>query len=459
MHDGGRCRGGRRRRHRHGRRVFWRVYLHGIILLVAVAAGVGVANKLLWSTMPAPVTMIHKRLALYLDQELSVLLDDPRALDHKLDRMAAIFEVNVAIYSAEGQRLADYGQPVEPLEAVPEEAYLRGHGRRQRFAVPLDHGRAYVVGAYQWRWGSAWAWLIIPVVVLLVLALVSLPMARGIARPVERITRAARSLGQGDLTARSGVDAKRRDELGLLARTFDEMAARLERMVNNEKELLANVSHELRTPLARIRIALELAEEEDDAGATRKRLKGIGGDLAELEELVEQVLLTARLDLTANSDGTLPLQRGPVAMADIVGEAERRFGRMHDAHRLEVDIEADLPPVDADPKLVRRVLDNLLDNAVKYGDGGAIELHAELRVDEGSVAVSVCDRGIGVAPADLPLLFEPFFRSDRSRERATGGVGLGLALCRRIITAHDGTIEANLREGAGLRVQFTLPLA
>ncbi len=458
MHRGRRCRE-RRGRHRHGRRVFWRVYLHGIILLVAVAAGVGIANKLLWSGMPAPVTMIHQRLARYLDQELSGLLDDPAALDAKVERLAAIFEVDVAVYNAAGERLADYGGEVAPLEAVPEKAYMRGYGRRQRFAVPLDNGRAYVVGAYQWQWGSAWAWLIIPAVVLLVLALVSLSMARGIARPVERITRAARALGEGDLAARSGVDAMRRDELGVLARAFDEMAARLERMVNNEKELLANVSHELRTPLARIRIALELAEDEDDPGATRERLRGIGGDLAELEQLVEQVLLTARLDLTANTDGTLPLQRAPTSMEDIVGEAEQRFVRLHDGDRLVVRIEPDLPPVDVDSKLVRRVLDNLLDNAVKYADGGPIELEVALRADDGCVAVSVSDRGIGVDPDDLPMLFEPFFRSDRSRERGTGGVGLGLALCRRIVAAHDGTIEARCREGGGLCVALTLPLA
>jgi signal transduction histidine kinase len=380
------------------------------------------------------------------------------ALDAKVERMASIFDVDVAIYDQSGKRLADFGKPIAPLDEVPLAPSLKGRGRTQEFAVPIASGRAYIVGTYAWSMGNPLVWLLIPAVVLLVLALVSVPMARGIARPVERITRAARALGRGDLTARTGIDSARKDELGELARSFDEMASRLERMVRNEKELLANVSHELRTPLSRIRVALELAEDAGDRATFDKHLHGIGGDLAELEELVTQVLLTTRLDLAHSKDAGMPIERAPTLLADVVHESARRFEARHDSRRLEIEVEDDMPVVELDSKLVRRLLDNLLDNAAKYSDdsAGAIVIRATVERDELSLVVA--DRGIGVAAADLPMIFEPFFRTDRSRERGTGGVGLGLALCARIADAHGGRIDARPRDGGGLEIHVRLPL-
>jgi signal transduction histidine kinase len=451
-----RCRG---RKSRSGRRMFWRVYLHGIVLLIAVTVGVGMANKALLGAYTPPIADAE-RLAMYVDSELTPLLDDAPALQNKLSRMREIFETDVAIYPATGGRaLAHAGDPApEPLREVPSEPFLRRDGGRHLFAVPVASGRAYLVGHVEWRHSPS-RWLFIPGVVLLVLALVSFPMARQVTRPVERITRAARALGRGDLAVRTGV-RHRRDELGELARTFDEMAARLERMVASEKELLANVSHELRTPLARIRVALEIAEDEDDPEAARRHLAGIGGDLAELEQLIDQVLMTARLDLASSTDGTFPMEPTPLDINGLVERSVARFRRLHPSHQLDVDLPAALPLVEGDGKLLHRVLDNLLDNASKYApaDKGPVELSVSLDAPEGAISIAVADRGIGVSDDDLPMLFEPFFRSDRSRERGTGGVGLGLALSRRIVDAHHGTIGAQIRPGGGLQVAFAIPL-
>lgn len=448
-----------RKSSRRQRRVFWRVYLHGIVLLIAVTVGVGFANKVLLGAYTPPFADAQ-RLAEYVDSELTPLLDDEAALQEKVMRIKHIFEVDTAVYRAgAAEPLAEAGVEVPPaLETVPEKPFMKGDFRRHMFAIPLGEGRAYVVGYVQWKHNPT-RWILIPGVVLLVLALVSLPMARAVTRPVERITRAARALGRGDLTARTGVH-DRRDELGELARTFDEMAMRLERIVDSEKELLANVSHELRTPLARIRVALEIAEDEEDLAACQAQLQGIGGDLAELEELIEQVMMTARLDLAGSTDGTLPVNPGPMDIGGLVRRSVERFESMHPHHQLEVTAESDLPLVEADDKLLHRVLDNLLDNASKYAapDKGPIELDVALAAEEGAVRVTVADRGIGVAEADLGMLFEPFFRSDRSRERGTGGVGLGLALCRRIVEAHRGEIRAEIRDGGGLIVSFDIPI-
>ena len=445
---------GRRRRGRGPRRLFLRLYLYGLVLLAAVAASLGVFGALTWS---GPPWVNAERIARYFDEELSPLVDRPAELRVKLDRLHTLFEVDVAVYRPNGELVAKAGDAPGPPQEPPSKPYMRGDRGGHEYGLPLQNGAAFAVARMRWRSGGGPRFLLAAAIVLGVLALVSLPVARGIARPIERITGAARALGAGDLSARTGIC--RGDEVGDLARAFDDMASRLEHLVQSEKELLANVSHELRTPLARIRVALELVEEGGGSGAKlREHLRGIGGDLRELEHLVEQVLLTARLDLKSVD---MRLERTSVRMSDLVADAVERFRTLHPKHRAQADVQPELPEVDADAALLRRVLDNLLDNAAKYTpeDNGPILVDVSYDGADAPIIVSVRDRGIGVDEAAVPRLFEPFFRSDRSRERGTGGVGLGLALCRRIVAAHGGTIEAHVPRDGGLEVRFTVPLA
>ncbi|HYQ80016.1 MAG TPA: HAMP domain-containing sensor histidine kinase, partial [Anaeromyxobacteraceae bacterium] len=292
--------------------------------------------------------------------------------------------------------------------------------------------------------------------VLLALAVASVPLARAIARPLERLTAAARALGSGDLSARAGVD--RGDEVGELGRAFDEMAERLERLLRQEKELLANVSHELRTPLSRIRVALDLAA-EGDAEKARRFLAEIAQDLSEVERLVEDILTAARLDLAQGRPGAeVPLRRELLPGAEIVARAAERFRVDHPGRVLEVALEGSLPEVDADAALLRRALDNLLDNAAKYSEPSEpVTLSA--RAGDGALVVEVRDRGIGIDPADRDRLFTPFFRTDRSRARGSGGVGLGLALAKRVVEAHGGTIAVESALGKGTSVRVSVPAA
>ncbi len=290
--------------------------------------------------------------------------------------------------------------------------------------------------------------------VLLALTLGSIPLVRQITSPLERLTRAVERFGSGDLTARAEVE--RTDEVGRLASAFDEMAERIERLVRSEKEFLANVSHELRTPLARVRVALEIAAEGDEAKA-RACLSEIAADLAELERLVGDVLTAARLDLARGRAGVpaAALRRVPVAAAQIVEQAAARFLDLHPGRTLSIEVDGALPSIEADPALLRRALDNLLDNACAYSDPDRPVVLAA-RVEGGTLAIEVRDRGVGIAPEDQARLFTPFFRADRSRDRNTGGVGLGLALARGIVEAHGGTItvESVPGEGSTFRVRI-----
>ncbi len=290
-------------------------------------------------------------------------------------------------------------------------------------------------------------------VMLVFLTLVSIPLARQITAPLERLARVVERFGRGELTARASLS--RNDEVGDLARAFDDMAARIERLVRSEKEFLANVSHELRTPLARVRVAVEIAQEGDDAKA-RTQLEGIAADLAELERLVSDVLIAARVDL-ASGQATLEsaVRKRSLAGDELIRMAESRFGTAHPNRVLTVNLRGPLPTIPADPVLLRRALDNVLDNACVYSDADKPIVLAA-RAEDGALVVEVQDQGIGIAPEDLAQLFTPFFRADRSRDRHTGGVGLGLLLARRIVEAHGGTVEVSSRPGEGTTVRIRL---
>jgi two-component system OmpR family sensor kinase len=437
------------RPHRRHGRLFWRVYLYGLVLLLAVGVSVAFVG---WALHRESGGTDPRRVAAYAVNRVAELAGTPERLGEELRRAREIFGVDATVYGRDGRPIATNVEPPLPLGGgVPLRdgpVHLRGRG--MGWAVPLPSLGATLVLSHVPPRAPARALLFIGAV-LVALAAASFPLARSIAAPVERLTAAARALGEGDLSARSGVRA--RGELGELGHAFDEMAARLERLVQGERELLANVSHELRTPLARIRVALELAA-EGDAERARRYLGEIGQDLAELDGLVEEVLTTARLE--ARGAGGLPLDAVPVDLAAVVRDAAERFRAAHEGRAIEVEVAGAPPQVRGDAALLRRLLRNLLDNAAKYSEPPA-PVRLAARAEPDAAVVEVADRGIGIAAEDLPRLFTPFFRTDRSRARGTGGTGLGLALAKRIAEAHGGTIVAESAPGAGTTFRVRLP--
>ena len=439
--------------HRHGKRFFWRVYKHGVLLLLLVAgaaagAGAIVGRAPAWKDFP-------ERLATYLAADLERAVDDPARLAAEVARARKQLGVHVTCYGLDGSLLAAAGRSQRPLRGEELAAVRRGPVRLRwsSVAVPLRKDGevvGYAVGTLPGTGPAAGPGGARARAGGVARARAAAPRPRPGARPLERLTEAARRLGQGDLSVRTKL--RRGDEVGELSQAFDEMAERLEALVRSEKELLANVSHELRTPLARIRVALELAGEGDLAKA-RAYLGEIGADLAELDRLVADVLTAARLD-AGLPGGSPPLRKELVPGGELVERAAERFRSAFPSRELAVELAQGLPAVEADPALLRRVIDNLLDNARKYSDG---PLRLVGRASPEGLVVEVHDRGIGIDPEDLPRLFTPFFRTDRSRARGTGGVGLGLTLARRIVEAHGGRIGAESAVGEGTCVRFVVP--
>lgn len=287
-----------------------------------------------------------------------------------------------------------------------------------------------------------------------VLAVGAVLTARWIVRPVQQLSRTARQIGDGDLSARSGLT--RTDEIGDLGRHVDHMAGQVAQLVASERELLANIAHELRTPLARMGVALDLAG-EGNAERARASLAEIATDVSELETIVDDILTAIRLD--GERGAALPLRRSPTSPAAIARAALDRLRKAHPARPVHVNVAADLPAIDVDPALFRRALDNLVENAHKYTPDEAAPITLALEQRAGEVVFSVSDTGIGIAAEDLPHVYDAFFRSERSRSRRSGGVGLGLTLARRIVEAHGGRITIESEVGRGTRVSVAAPVA
>jgi signal transduction histidine kinase len=280
--------------------------------------------------------------------------------------------------------------------------------------------------------------------------------ARWVLSPIKTLSLTANALGSGDLRARAKLS--REDEFGELGRAFDEMAERLQHLVLAERELLASISHELRTPLARLSVALDLAEEAG-GNAGQAPLHEMHQDIAEIESLIDDILTTVRLDLElgrAPSSGfSLHLER--VTPAELCERAAERFAARHPDRPLVTDFGEKLPTLSVDPALFRRVLDNLLENADKYTTVARVPIALRAHARDECIVFEVADRGIGIAPEDVPRVFTPFFRGERSRSRSGGGVGLGLTLAKRIVDAHDGIIEIDSAVGRGTTVCVSLP--
>jgi two-component system, OmpR family, sensor kinase len=446
------------RRHR----LLWRVYLYGVLML-ALAGG---ASFLVGRYVITPAVEVPTRPSTaWIAWHLLELVDEPERLRAELADLKRA-RLGMTLFDAGGRVLASSERQPPPPLTPAELAQLTRAGTRfgsgtGSVALKGSDGSLlrYARVTYPVQEAPLGAAMAQLAAALAVLALLSIPLARSITAPLERLAKQSRALGAGDMSARSGLHG--RDEIGDLARAFDDMAERVVNLRRSEKELLANVSHELRTPLARIRMALDLVREGDTARAAGY-VADIEEDLEELERLLDDVMTAARLDLSrgAAGDALPPLRRKLVSARELLDAARVRFEKRLPERQLSVELTQGAPDIDADPNLLRRVLDNLLDNAAKFSDSSSrIDLRARRDEQHGSLSIEVLDQGIGIAPDDVERIFEPFFRADRSRTRSTGGVGLGLALSRRIVEAHGGTITAHSELEQGSRFRVLVPAA
>lgn len=325
----------------------------------------------------------------------------------------------------------------------------RVRGQGWEFDVEMNDGRTITVqvpprprpagdAGRIWppRGSNGFLWML--GIVAVAVAIGSYPVVRRLTLRLEDLRRGVERWGEGDLSVR--VPEKGSDEVAFLARRFNHAAERVEHLLKANKSLLANASHELRSPLARIRMGLELMDPEP---SPRTRAE-ITRNIAELDQLIDEILLASRLDARESDMGT-------VETVDLTGLAAEESARA--GAELDADGSQHTLVVQGVAKLLRRAIRNLLENARRYSSGPVTVVVA---TDAGRAVVRVCDRGPGVPESERERIFEPFYRLRGASERE-GGVGLGLALVRSIAQRHHGTAHCEANPGGGACFVLTLP--
>lgn len=329
---------------------------------------------------------------------------------------------------------------------------VRVPGQGLEFDVTLNDGREISVqlpprarssgegrpGARPWlpRGPTGFLWLL--GVFAVAVAVGSYPIVRRLTQRLEDLRRGVERWGEGDLSVRVAEGGS--DEVAFLAQRFNQAAERVETLVKSHKSLLANASHELRSPLARIRMGLELMGTD----ASPRSQAEIARNIAELDQLIDEILLASRLDARESDIG-------PVEAVDLTGLAAEESARA--GAELDMAESERTVVVQGVSRLLRRALRNLLENARRY-TSGPVNVRVEQR--GGRAVVWVCDRGPGVPPAERERIFEPFYRLRGASERE-GGVGLGLALVRSITQRHQGSVHCEDNPGGGACFVLTLP--
>lgn len=294
--------------------------------------------------------------------------------------------------------------------------------------------------------GFSFGWML--ALVGLAVALGAYPVMRRLTLRLEALQRGVERWGAGDLSAR--INTEGRDEVAFLARRFNHAAERIETLMESHKSLLANASHELRSPLARIRMGLELMSVDM---ASPQRME-ISRSINELDQLIDEILLASRLD-TKQADAE------PFEALDLTGLAAEECSRVHAELQAELTDGPDAGhslTVQGSPRLLRRLIRNLLENARRYSHGDiSLALTQTGTGRQQRAIIKVHDRGPGVPSAQRERIFEPFYRLPGASERE-GGVGLGLALVKSISERHGGTVRCEARPGGGASFIVELPM-
>jgi signal transduction histidine kinase len=368
----------------------------------------------------------------------------------RVERFHKALDADITVFNADGSVFASAGEPLLFPEADDLDEARRGdiwaHSSvGPSLYMPLPGERVVAARRASERavFGRGARGLLSLLTMLtlvgIAVAIVAWPVARRITRRVESLQSSVQAFGLGDLSARSKVKGK--DEVARLARSFNESADHIEALVQAQKSLLANASHELRSPLARIRMASELIE----GGGEPKpeMMQELRRNVGELDELVDEILLASRLDAQASS----PVDKDQWAELDLGGLLAEESARAG----LSAQVQA--VPMHGDARLLRRLIRNLIENALRYGGNDALEpkdrdISISVKKSGQAVQVSVCDRGPGVAESERTRIFEPFYRVSGASERS-GGVGLGLSLVRQIAQMHEGAARCEPRQGGG----------
>ena len=420
------------------------------------------------------VTIVSYSAAIYLMPELVIRLFQERFQAYNLDYSRGLQTLIVkqfrVVPSAQWPALAaQMDKEFEPLRielaatedtgftAIEQARLKRGEnvvrigdwGWRTLAAAPLDERTAVKMVVPPDPADVSWLYWSINVLIGATMLACLLLWLRPHWRDLERLKRTAERFGKGHLSERTQIAPS--SNIGSLAHVFDTMAGDIENLLNQQRDLLNAVSHELRTPLTRLDFGLALALSEDMPTASRERLQGLVAHIRELDELVLELLSYSRLQ----NPERLP-ERVEVPLDEFIDSILGSLDEDLAAPEVVIDVllHGALERFVLDPRLTARALQNLLRNAMRYCEK---RIQVGVLVSEQGCEIWVDDDGIGIPDSERERVFEPFYRLDRSRDRATGGFGLGLAISRRALQAQGGTLTVEASPLGGARFRLWLP--
>ena len=410
-----------------------RLYFSFYVALLLSLALFAMAVLMLWNRTGGPLERSNATLAVVMQNMLAPADAPPAEQQAALERVVGKLDAHMTLYARDWTPLAVVGEQIparhwrrQGVGGPPPESYVRlPDGRRLLSSEPLGFTRpkAMLHNAL--------------LLLALGIGIAAFPLVRRLTKRLERLQTGVESLGAGDLKARVRIEGK--DEVARLARSFNRAADQIEELVGAHKTLLANASHELRTPLARIRLALELIKD----GIDPKRRAGLEQDIAELNDLLDEILLASRLDAVADDT--------ELEEVDLLALAAEECARYDGAV-----LEGESAVVNGDPRLLRRLLRNLLENAHRHGIPPAQVRIAGKDGKDGMAKLTVWDLGHGIPETEYERVFEPFYRRRATRDNS--GAGLGLALVRQIARRHGGEARCAMMNDGRSSFEITLPL-
>ncbi|HMA71541.1 MAG TPA: ATP-binding protein [Xanthobacteraceae bacterium] len=411
-------------------RLYQKIYLVFLASLIAVVVISGLSWRVGQANLPHGEVL---ELAGELAMAALPPLDASRQVQQQaVERLSRRLRIDIALFDQNRAPIAAIGRPLPQPPLFGESGvWLRGRGG-PAWSFRLPDGRWLVARTPLRSAGPLLGLVFFLAAMAIAIAIFAYPVVRGLTRRIERLQTGVETLGAGNLATRVAVEG--RDEVAHLAASFNRAASRIEELVGAHRLLLANASHELRTPLSRIRLGLELFETKPDP----KIKADIARDIAELDDLIEEILLASRLDVAP-----APVATEEIDLLALVAE--------ECAHYDGCTLDGELIVLRGDSRLLRRLVRNLLDNAQRHGKP---PIRVDLRRVGPQASLSVIDAGEGIPPSKREDVFLPFYRLSGNRK----GAGLGLALARQIARLHGGDAVVMARPDAQSCIVIMLPV-
>ena len=447
------------------RSIFLKIFLWFWLTMVLVALGFVFVWSLENDAAPSRQSLTADAVALYASSAAQAYEANGRAAaDESLQHLRQTFEIRAALLGENMQLLAGSFEAIDQQLAAKASATgqtqinMRGNFAQVAATAQAPSGKKYVFIAELPRRtpglfrGSASQQLLRWAIAILISGAVCYPLTLYLIRPVLRIRSAASSIAGGDFSARADPNlAQRRDEMGDLVRDFNQMAERIERLMETQQQLLRDISHELRSPLARLTVALEIARKWAGKEAT-DALNRIEQESERLNEMIGRLLTLARINSLVD-----PPQHSAVSLRPLLEQIaqDANFEASAKNCRVEVSGAKDCE-IQGSPELLHSAVENVIRNAVRHTPPGST-VRARLNCDGKHSRISISDDGPGVPAPELEKIFRPFYRLSDAREHRSGGTGIGLAITQQVARLHGGTVNAHNASPHGLVVELNLP--